>query len=65
LKNFGTVRNAQGDCLFELTLTVGAFRGGLQLERGEDRLVAPGLLTEFDTFIPWIAENIGGGSLVR
>jgi len=43
VKNLGRVRKAQGDYLFELTLTVGAFRGGLQLEIGKDRLVAPGL----------------------
>ena len=59
------VRNAQGDHLFELTLTVGAFRGGLQLEIGEDRLVAPGFFTEADPFVPWGAEGIVGESPVR
>ncbi len=36
------VQIAEGDHLSELILTVGAFRGGLQLEISEDRLVAPG-----------------------
>lgn len=38
------VQNAKGDHLFELILTVGTFRGGLQLEIGKDRLVAPGFI---------------------
>lgn len=38
---FVTVRNAKGGYLFELILTVGAFRGGFQLEIGEGRPVAP------------------------
>lgn len=40
---FVRVRNAQGGYLFELTLTVEAFRGGLQLEIGAERLAAPGV----------------------
>jgi len=56
---------AQGGYLFELILTVGAFRGGLQLEIGEDRPAAPGFLTVAGPVVLWPAESIGGESPVR
>ena len=59
------MRNTQGGYLFELILTVGAFRGGLQLEIGEDRLVAPGFFIEPGYFVPGNSEIIGGERPVR
>lgn len=47
-------RNAKGGYLFELILTVGAFRGGLQLEIGEGRPVAPGYSTATDPVVLWM-----------
>ncbi len=60
LKFSVTVRNAQGDYLFELNLTVGAFRGGLQLEIGKDRLVAPGFFYGSWSFCPMTRKGIVG-----
>ncbi len=62
---FARVRNAQGGYLFELILTVGAFRGGLQLEIGEDRPAAPGFLTVAGPVVSWPAESIGGKGQFR
>lgn len=62
---FVRVRNAQGGYLFELILTVGAFRGGLQLDIGEDRSAAPGFLTVAGPVVSWPAESIESEIPVR